>query len=50
LHLFAGLRAEEIKRIGWSAIGLKTGYIRIEGEVAKTCSARTVKILPALRA
>lgn len=48
LHFFAGLRAEEIKKLDWDAVRLETGYIRVEGDVAKTSSARAVKIMPNL--
>ena len=46
---FAGLRSTEIGRLDWSAIDLKTGYIRLEWEITKTRQRRLVPILPNLR-
>lgn len=48
MHLFGGIRAEELKRLTWDSINLKSGYIRIEGAAAKTGSARAVRMPPSL--
>ncbi|MCC5842224.1 MAG: hypothetical protein JJT96_19060 [Opitutales bacterium] len=50
LHLFGGLRAEELKRMTWEAINLETGYILLSAPIAKTAARRTVKISENLHA
>ena len=46
---FAGLRHEEIQRLNWEDIDLKSGYIHVGAEKAKTAQRRLVKIQPNLK-
>jgi integrase len=48
LQGLAGLRSNEVERIEWSDIDLKTGIILISRGVAKTASRRTIPIGKAL--
>jgi integrase len=47
---FAGIRSAEICRLSWDAVNLKTGYIEVEADKAKTRARRLVPICPALSA
>lgn len=48
LKLFAGIRSDEIGRLDWPDINLKTGYIKMSAKKSKTGSARSIKISPNL--
>lgn len=45
---FAGLRGAEIKRLRWSEIDMRRGFIEVTAEKAKTARRRIVRILPNL--
>lgn len=47
---FAGVRHWEIKRLDWSKVNLKTGFIEITGGKSKTGMRRLIPILPNLHA
>ncbi|MBL9145337.1 MAG: tyrosine-type recombinase/integrase, partial [Verrucomicrobiaceae bacterium] len=49
IGLFAGLRTAEIARLDWQEINLKTGFIEITAENAKSSQRRLVAITPNLR-
>jgi integrase len=48
LGAFAGIRSEEIGRMRWRMIDLKSGYIEMPKYVTKTKRARQIPILPNL--
>jgi integrase len=48
LGAFAGLRGAEIKRLDWSEIDLRRGYIEVKASKAKTARRRLVKVQPNL--
>jgi hypothetical protein len=41
---FAGLRIEEIDKLGWEEVNLESGYIEVKAENAKTSRRRLVEI------
>jgi integrase len=45
---FAGLREAEIKRLDWTEINLRRGYVEVKAEKAKTAKRRIVRIQPNL--
>jgi integrase len=45
---FAGLRESEIKRLDWSDIDLRRGFVKVEANKAKTARRRIVRIQPNL--
>jgi integrase len=50
IGFFAGLRTAEIARLDWSEINLKTGFIEVTAENAKSSQRRLVTITPNLKA
>jgi integrase len=44
LALFAGIRPEELDRIGWDAVDLGAGVVRIDAEVSKVRQRRLVHL------
>jgi len=50
IGLFGGLRVAEIKKLDWSDVDLKSGYINVSAENSKTRSRRLVPIVPNLAA
>lgn len=50
IALFGGLRDAELKRLDWRQVNLLTGYITVEGKVAKTKRKRLVPITTNLKA
>ena len=45
---FAGLRAEEVKRLNWEDVKRDRGIIDLSGRITKTAASRTVTIPPVL--
>jgi integrase len=45
---FAGLRESEIKRLHWSEVDLRRGFVEVKAEKAKTAKRRIVRIQPNL--
>ena len=45
---FAGLRDAEIKRLDWSEIDLRRGFIEVTANKAKTARRRIIRIQPNL--
>jgi integrase len=45
---FAGLRESEIKRLNWTEIGLRRGFIEVKANKAKTARRRIIRIQPNL--
>ena len=50
ISAFAGIRSAEVSRLGWNQVNLKTAYIEVEADKAKTRARRLVPICPALKA
>lgn len=50
ISAFAGIRSAEVSRLGWNHVNLKTGFIEVEADKAKTRARRLVPICPALKA
>ena len=50
IGFFAGLRTAEIARLDWSEVNLKTGFIEVTAENAKSSQRRLVVITPNLKA
>jgi integrase len=48
LGAFAGLRGAEIKRVHWSEIDLRRGYVEVKASKAKTARRRLVQVQPNL--
>ena len=46
---FAGVREAEIKRLNWSEVAQRRGYIEIKASKAKCARRRIVEIQPNLR-
>ena len=46
---FAGLRIEEVDKLGWEEVNLESGYIEVKAANAKTSRRRLVKIQPKLQ-
>jgi integrase len=50
ISAFAGIRSAEVSRLGWNHVNLKSGFIEVEADKAKTRARRLVPICPALKA
>jgi integrase len=50
LGAFAGLRDAEIKRLDWSEIDLRRGFVEVKADKAKTARRRIIQIQPNLAA
>ena len=50
IALFAGVRDEELSKLDWNSINLRTGYITIEASVSKVRQKRLIPITDNLRA
>jgi integrase len=48
LGAFAGLRGAEIKRVNWSEIDLRRGYVEVKSSKAKTARRRLIRVQPNL--
>jgi integrase len=48
LGAFAGLRGAEIRRVHWSEIDLRRGYVEVKASKAKTARRRLVQVPPNL--
>lgn len=44
LGLFAGIRDAELKRLSWSEVDLKSGYVEVKARSAKTAQRRLIPI------
>lgn len=50
IGLFAGLRPAEVERLDWSEVDLRSGYVEVRPEKAKTARRRLIRVQPALAA